>query len=44
MTNIPGFNDYILGFGQDNQGNVYVMGTQIRGPNGEQDKIYKIVP
>ena len=44
VTNIPGFNDFILGFGQDNQGNVYIMGTQIRGPNGEQDKIYKIVP
>lgn len=44
VTNIPGFNDFILGFGQDNLGNVYVMGTRARGPNGEQDKIYKIVP
>ncbi|MCC7549363.1 MAG: PQQ-dependent sugar dehydrogenase [Burkholderiales bacterium] len=44
VTNIPGFNDFIMAFGQDNQGNVYVMGTRIRGPNGEQDKIYKIVP
>jgi glucose/arabinose dehydrogenase len=44
VTNIPGFNDFILAFGQDNQGNVYVMGTRARGPNGEQDKIYKIVP
>jgi hypothetical protein len=44
VTNMPGFNDFILGFGQDNKGNVYIMGTRIRGPNGEQDKIYKIVP
>ena len=35
---------FVLGFGQDNQGNVYVMATRARGPNGEQDKIYKIVP
>ena len=44
VTNIPGFKDFILGFGQDNQGNVYLMGTRSRGPNGEQDKIYKFVP
>jgi len=44
VTNIPGFNDFILAFGQDNQGNVYIMGTRARGPNGEADKIYKIVP
>ena len=42
VTNMD-FHDFVLGFGQDNQGNVYVMGTKIRGPNGEQDKIYKIV-
>lgn len=42
VTNMD-FHDFVLGFGQDNQGNVYVMGTRIRGPNGEQDKIYKIV-
>jgi hypothetical protein len=34
----------VLGFGQDGAGNVYVMATRARGPNGEQDKIYKIVP
>jgi glucose/arabinose dehydrogenase len=44
VTNMPKFNDFVLAFGQDNAGNVYVMGTRIRGPNGEQDKIYKIVP
>jgi len=44
VANIPDFKDFILGFGQDNQGNVYIMGTRARGPNGEQDKIYKIVP
>jgi glucose/arabinose dehydrogenase len=44
VTNIPGFNDFILAFAQDNKGEVYVLGTRIRGPNGEQDKIYRIVP
>jgi glucose/arabinose dehydrogenase len=44
VRNMPGFNDFLLGFGQDSDGNVYVMGTRARGPNGEQDKIYKIVP
>jgi hypothetical protein len=44
VTNMPDFKDFILGFGQDNQGNVYIMGTRARGPNGEQDKIYRIVP
>ena len=44
VTNQPNWNDYVLGFGQDTAGNVYVMATRARGPNGEQDKIYKIVP
>ncbi len=44
VTNMPGFDDFIRGFGQDNQGHVYVMGTRARGPDGEQDKIYRIVP
>lgn len=44
VTNIPGFNDFILAFAQDNKGEVYILGTRIRGPNGEQDKIYRIVP
>ena len=44
IANMPGWNDFVLGFGQDGAGNVYVMATRARGPNGEQDKIYKIVP
>lgn len=43
VTNMPGFNDFVLAFGQDNAGNVYIMGTRARGPNGEQEKICKIV-
>ncbi|MCW5625198.1 MAG: PQQ-dependent sugar dehydrogenase [Burkholderiales bacterium] len=44
VTNMPNFNDYILGFGQDNQGNVYVTTTRNTGPGPAHDKIYKIVP
>ena len=38
------FNSYVLGFGQDNNGDVYVMATDTLGPVGGLDKIYKIVP
>jgi len=43
-VNMPDFNAYVLGFGQDGQGNVYVMASVTTGPVGAQDKIYKIVP
>ena len=43
VVNMPDFDAYVLGFGQDNQGNVYVMGSVTTGPVGAQDKIYKIV-
>ena len=44
-VNVQGmdFHSYVLGFGQDNQGNVYVMASETTGPVGAQDKIYKIV-
>jgi hypothetical protein len=44
VGNVPKFNSYILGFGQDADGEVYVMTTDTRGPVGGLDKIYKIVP
>jgi len=44
VTNMPKFNSYVLGFGQDTDGEVYVMATDTRGPVGGLDKVYKIVP
>ncbi len=44
VTNMPGWNEYVLAFGQDGEGEIYVMATNVRGPVGEQDTIYKIVP
>jgi hypothetical protein len=35
---------YILAFGQDNDGEVYMLTTEILGPVGAADKIYRIVP
>ncbi len=44
VTNMPNFNSYVLGFGQDADGEVYVTTTDITGPVGKSDKVYKIVP
>jgi glucose/arabinose dehydrogenase len=44
VANMEGFNSYVLGFGQDNNGDVYVMATDTTGPVGGLDRIYKIVP
>jgi glucose/arabinose dehydrogenase len=44
VTNMPNFDSYVLAFGQDGDGEVYVMTTNTTGPNGNQDRIYKIVP
>ncbi|MDP6565352.1 MAG: PQQ-dependent sugar dehydrogenase [Alphaproteobacteria bacterium] len=49
VTNMPGWNSYVLSFGQDSDGEVYIMATDITGPvpggpAGGLDKIYKIVP
>ncbi|HEY8368451.1 MAG TPA: PQQ-dependent sugar dehydrogenase [Thermodesulfobacteriota bacterium] len=43
VTNMPDFNSYVLGFGQDADGEVYVMTTDITGPTGKMDKVYRIV-
>ena len=44
VTNMPGWNSYVLSFGQDNDGEIYVMATDTLGPVGGLDKIYKLVP
>ncbi|MDP6830916.1 MAG: PQQ-dependent sugar dehydrogenase [Alphaproteobacteria bacterium] len=49
VTNMPGWNSYVLSFGQDSKGEIYVMATDLTGPvpggpAGGLDKIYKIVP
>ena len=43
VTNMD-FSSYVLSFGQDNAGDVYVTATDTTGPNGGLDKIYKIAP
>jgi glucose/arabinose dehydrogenase len=49
VTNMPGWNSYVMSFGQDSKGEVYIMATDLTGPvpggpAGGLDKIYKIVP
>ncbi len=44
VSNMSKFNSYVLGFGQDADGEVYVMATDTRGPVGGLDKIYKVAP
>jgi glucose/arabinose dehydrogenase len=49
VTNMPKFNSYVLSFGQDSDGEVYVLTSDHTGPAttgliGGSDKIYKIVP
>ena len=49
ITNMPDWNSYVLSFGQDNDGEIYVMATDLTGPvpggpAGGVDKIFKLVP
>jgi glucose/arabinose dehydrogenase len=44
VGNMDEFRSYVLSFGQDNDGEVYVMATDTTGPVGGLDKIYRIVP
>jgi len=44
VSNIPGFNSYVLGFGQDADGEVYVTTQDTTGPVGGLAKVYKIAP
>jgi glucose/arabinose dehydrogenase len=36
-------NEYLLSFGQDNEGEVYVLTTETAGPTGNTGKVYRIV-
>lgn len=44
VGNMPGFNSYVLAFGQDTDGEVYVLTQDTTGPVGGLAKIYKITP
>jgi glucose/arabinose dehydrogenase len=46
LSNMPdgGFNHFVLGFGQDNAGNVFVTTTDNQGPSGSTGRVYKLVP
>lgn len=37
-------NDYILGFGVDEKGEIYVGGKDVLGPSGTTGKVYRLVP
>jgi glucose/arabinose dehydrogenase len=37
-------NDYILGFGVDDRGEIYVGGKDVLGPSGTTGKVYRLVP
>lgn len=37
-------NDYILGFGVDDRGEVYVGGKDVLGPTGTTGKVYRLIP
>lgn len=37
-------NEYLLSFGQDQEGEIYVLTTETTGPNGNTGKVYKLVP
>jgi hypothetical protein len=36
-------NEYLLSFGQDSAGEVYVLTTETTGPSGNTGKVYRIV-
>lgn len=44
VGNMANFNSYVLGFGQDADGEVYVTTTDITGPVGKSDRVYRITP
>jgi glucose/arabinose dehydrogenase len=44
VANMPNFNSYVLGFGQDADGEVYVTTQDTTGPVGGLSKVYKIAP
>jgi glucose/arabinose dehydrogenase len=44
VSNMPTFNSYVLGFGQDADGEIYVTTQDTTGPVGGLAKVYKIAP
>jgi glucose/arabinose dehydrogenase len=44
VANMPNFNSYVLSFGQDADGELYVMTQDTTGPVGGLARVYKIVP
>ncbi|HEY7115879.1 MAG TPA: hypothetical protein VH475_04805, partial [Tepidisphaeraceae bacterium] len=44
IANMPNFNSFVLGFGQDADGELYVTTEETTGPFGGLAKVYKIVP
>jgi glucose/arabinose dehydrogenase len=44
VSNMPEFNSYVLGFGQDADGEIYVTTQDTTGPVGGLAKVYKIAP
>ncbi|MCP5152077.1 MAG: PQQ-dependent sugar dehydrogenase [Chromatiales bacterium] len=44
VVNQPGWNSYVLAFGQDGDGEIYVMATDTTGPVGGLDRIYRLTP
>jgi len=37
-------NEYIRSIGQDDEGELYVLTSEVAGPTGKTGKIYKMVP
>lgn len=43
-TNVDGrINEYIRSFGEDDQGEQYILTSEMGGPTGDTGKIYKMV-
>jgi glucose/arabinose dehydrogenase len=46
LSNMPdgAFGHFVLGFGQDNAGNVFITATDNQGPEGSTGKVYRLAP
>jgi hypothetical protein len=44
VENMPDFNSYVLAFGQDGDGEIYVLTSNSTGPVGALDTVYVIRP
>ena len=44
LTQLRMLDRYVLGFGEDSEGELYVLTTETSGPTGETGAIHKIVP